>query len=496
MSELEQKIYQLIINRLDGNKISSGPYREGIFALVRKGIGGFVVFGGKKNEIRTFIAELRSLSERTLFIASDIERGVGQQVEGATSFPSQMAVAAAISKDRTEDIQLLHDAVKAIAVEAIDIGINMPLIPVLDVNQNPDNPIISTRAFSDNPGDVSWYGSTYVTILEESGLISCAKHFPGHGDTDIDSHISLPVISKSAGELRDADLAPFCEAVKAGVSSIMIGHLSIPGIDSRPSSLSEKVISGLLRTELGFKGLVLTDALNMHALNEYQNVPATCINAGVDILLHPADAEDAAEALKQAVASGEIEEKRIDAAVERILAYKSKIEKIYILEADIRKHRRLSDLISEKSVTLLEGSAGAESLDDIRNAVLVYVGDEHDLDVSLLKEAVSSSVHIEEVSPARISSRQTVIFALFTSIAAWKGSSGISSKDRKLIRECIEKSGKAVVIAFGSPYVLRHFKEADMRIAAYDSGKQAQDSVMKCLRGVREFSGRLPVKIV
>ena len=175
---LERKLYQLIISRLDGERISDGAYRESISELARRGICGFIVFGGEKGTIKHFIEQLQSISKIPLFIASDVERGVGQQIRGTTVFPCQMALAAAVDKGNPEDVAVMRRAVGAIADEAKDVGINMLLIPVLDVNRDPDNPIICTRAFSDNPEDVAWFGSEYVDILENSGLISCAKHFP------------------------------------------------------------------------------------------------------------------------------------------------------------------------------------------------------------------------------------------------------------------------------------------------------------------------------
>src|SRR4030066_2136050 len=261
---LQRKLYQLIISRLDGGRICDQTYFESIFTLVRKGIGGFIIFGGKREDLRPFVDKLQATAEIPLFIASDIERGVGQQIHGYTKFPCQMAVRAAINRDDPADMAILRDSLRAVALEAIDAGINMPLIPVLDINNNPDNPIICTRGFSDNPEDVSFFGSEYIRVLEGMGLISCAKHFPGHGDTSTDSHISLPLIRKSYDDLLNFDVRPFAGAIKTGVSSIMIGHLLIPSIDdSVPSSLSKKVITDLLRKELGFNGLIMTDALHM-----------------------------------------------------------------------------------------------------------------------------------------------------------------------------------------------------------------------------------------
>ncbi len=496
MLNLEQKLYQLIISRLDGNSISSGPYQEYIIDLVRKGIGGFIVFGGEMNEVKSFVHEIQTMSDEILFIASDIERGAGQQLIGATGFPSQMAVASAFNKDRVEDMPYLENMVRAIADESTYVGINMPLIPVMDVNQNPDNPIISARAFSDKPEDVAWFGSFYIKVIESAGLVSCAKHFPGHGDTNIDSHISLPVISKALTDLISTDVYPFKKAIESGVSSIMIGHLSIPVIDAVPASLSGKVINKLLRSDLGFDGLVLTDALNMHALNEFENVPARCINAGVNILLHPADPDAVVKEMKQGVAAGEIDIARIDAALERIFNYKSKILSTERPEINELKHVELSRLITDKSITLVKGPPEAEFLKGIDKSSLIYVGDENDFDIMPLKGFISDSKHIRETDCRNSSISETIVFAIFTSIAAWKGSSGIGNEYVTRIKGCIKNAKHSIVISFGSPYVLRNFHEADMLVAAYDTNKQTQDSVIKCLKGEMGFLGSLPVQLI
>lgn len=485
MLGLKQKFYQLVINRLDGEKLSSVSYQEQAVDYVKKGIGGFILFGGKKDETKNFIAKLQALAEIPLFIASDVERGVGQQIEGATRFPCQMAVAAATDKNKTDDVNLIRNAIHAIAQEAIDIGINMPLIPVLDVNRNPDNPIICTRAFSDKPEEVAWYGKIYIRLLEDAGLISCAKHFPGHGDTSTDSHIELPVISKSLKEWSDVDLYPFREAVRVGVSSIMIGHLSIPAIDALPATLSKKIITDLLRKELEYEGLILTDALNMSALNELRHVPAQCINAGADILLHPADVDAVIEELHQAVSSGEVEEQMIDAAVKRILKYKSKIHKIRKSQGDCRKHSEFAETISGKSITLVKDRPGLLPIKNAEDIRLVLAGDENMHKVTPLKSFYPLSNPEPEV----------LVCAIFTNVAAWRGTSGIKEDDIQMIRELMKRSRRSIVISFGSPYVLRHFRDADVLIAAYDTTEQAQLSVIKCLKGSAGFQGRLPVEL-
>jgi beta-glucosidase-like glycosyl hydrolase len=490
--ELEKRLYQLVISRLNGDGIHYASYRRGLFDLVKKGIGGFILFGGAKGEIRDFILELQSIADIPLFIASDIERGVGQQIKGANALPCPMAIAAALDRGSHEDALLLENTLKGVTDEAIDNGINLPLIPVMDVNQEPDNPIICTRAFSDDPETVSWFGSEYIRTLEHAGLISCAKHFPGHGDTVVDSHIALPVIKKSRKDLNGIDLVPFIRAINAGVSSIMVGHLTVPSLDDVPASLSKKIMHGLLREELGFNGLILTDALDMHALSSSRDVPVKCINAGADILLHPTDADVAVAGLLSAVASGEIDERTVNNAAGRIVTAKERLGRIVPGEADYGASLGLSTRITEKSITLVKYAPRLLPLTETKDVRLIVAGDFVLPSASPLKHYLPLSSALDDIAAAV---DETVIFALFTSVAAWKGSSGIAGNDKEKIDGLIKQARKAIVISFGSPYVLRYFGEADILIAAFEPTVQAQEAVTKCLKGEMDFMGRLPVKL-
>jgi beta-N-acetylhexosaminidase len=485
---LEKTLYQLIVARLEGARIWEEPYQKRIFRLIRKGVGGFILFGGKRDKVKDFIRKMQAEAEMSLFIASDTERGVGQQIQGFTNSPCQMAVSAAIDKNSREDISILYNAIKSIADEAVETGINMPLIPVLDVNRDPDNPIICTRAFSDNTEIVSWFGLEYIRILEESGLLSCAKHFPGHGDTSIDSHIRLPVIRKSYKDLMKTDLAPFKKAIKAGVGSIMIGHLVIPSIDDKPASLSEKVINGLLREELGFAGLVLTDALNMHALKGITNVSAQCLNAGADVLLHPADADATVRELLTALESKEISEDLIDIAAGRISHAKGKMQKRETDIIDYKKHEMLSSRITGKSITLVKDTKGILPLTDADKVSIILAGDEE-----YFKSFPFSST-LKKWGEGGFSDNISV-FAIFASVSAWKGSSGIAESEKNKIKKLIRQARHSIVISFGSPYILRHFNDADILIAAYEATEQTQRAVMERLEGKAEFEGTLPVKL-
>src|SRR3990170_4348158 len=498
---LEKKLYQLIISRLDGYDIRSRRYKEGIYELVERGIGGFIIFGGRKDEIKDFIQKIQSVSEIPLFIASDVECGVGKQIDDTTLFPCQMAMSAAIDKEKPGNIKLLQNALRAVSYESIDVGINMPLIPVLDINQNPDNPIICTRAFSDNPEDVVWFGLWYIKELEGAGLISCAKHFPGHGDTNVDSHISLPVITKSLKDLMKNDLIPFIEAIKEGVSSIMVGHLSIPVIDSKPASLSKRLITDLLRKELGFDGLVLTDALNMKALKDFEYVSAGCIKE---------DADKTVEELKFAMKNNILSEEEIEKAVNRILKIKDRLQNITTplcpplvrgelkgAEVDYQGHKVLSANITDMSITLLKGTEGLLPISDEAKVHVVLAGENKFFESSSFKAIFRSvsTIHSPIPLPQGKGAKGKVVFAIFTSISAGRGTSGIDDKEREQVYRLMKKAKNSIVISFGCPYVLRFFRDADVLIAAYETTEQAQRAVIKCLKGELGFKGRLPVKI-
>jgi beta-glucosidase-like glycosyl hydrolase len=225
-----EKLYQLIITGLDGNRIGEEVYRHRILQLTKKGIGGFIIFGGARNEVKSFLTSLQSHAKTPLFIASDIERGVGQQITGTTTFPCRMAFEAAINPDDPDDCALLRRSLHAIASEAIDCGINMPLFPVFGANQDPDNPIICMRAFSDGPEQTAWLGAEHIRIFEDMGLLPWGKHFPRHGTTAADSHISAPAITKSREGLmqtEDPDIA-----VEQLTSALERGEISQSQIDA------------------------------------------------------------------------------------------------------------------------------------------------------------------------------------------------------------------------------------------------------------------------
>ncbi len=501
---LEQRLFQMIVSRLEGNNLASKTYQKRTEALVEKGIGGFIVFGGRKKKVRQYIATLQSIADIPLFFAADVERGVGQQIEDATVLPSQMAVAAAIRKEKPDDMHLLERMMNVLIDEACEIGINMPLIPVMDVNRDPDNPIICTRAFSDSPEDVSYFGINYIRLLQQAGLVSCAKHFPGHGHTSVDSHISLPVINKTLSDLMAQDIPPFRDAVLAGVMSIMVGHISVPALDQTPASLSVRIITSLLREKLGFRGMVMTDALTMQALKDMTEIPSKSVNAGADVLLHPADADLTQKELARAVESGEVPLQRIDVSLRHILEVKKKMLPRKVTGLDYSMHRKVSASIAGKSVSLYKYTPGILPLRDPHDICMVFGGDSEYFRKSPMRDVFPSRVYeLYEGGTQRCRAERdsqdmgakTVVVGIFTSIAAWKGSSGIPDGERQRIDSLIRQAGHSIVISFGSPYILRNFRSAEILIAAYDVSEQAQKAVLHCLRDDPDFQGRIPVAL-
>ncbi|HUR93632.1 MAG TPA: glycoside hydrolase family 3 N-terminal domain-containing protein [Gemmatimonadales bacterium] len=266
------------------------------------GVGGFIVFGGTVESVRRLTADLTRRAGRAMLIASDLERGAGQQVAGLTQFPPPLALAS------LGDAAVVRWAGAVTAQEARAVGINWVFAPVGDLDVLPDNPIVQTRAFGDDPNRVASLVRTWIEGCQDAGALACAKHFPGHGRTTVDSHIALPVVADGAALLRESDLLPFAIAVESGVASVMTAHVAYPALDQSgvPATISRPIMAEL-RERLGFDGLVVTDALIMDgalAGRRESDAAVQAIQAGVDLILYPNDARRVRDALQQSLASG------------------------------------------------------------------------------------------------------------------------------------------------------------------------------------------------
>jgi beta-glucosidase len=293
------------------------------------GVGGIILLGGSAAEVALKNQQMQSWAEIPLLICADIEEGIGQRFPGATWFAPPMALSGVAQQDLTKATTFAEQMGATIAAEAIAIGINWILTPTVDVNNNPNNPVINVRAFGETPEIVSALTSAYIRGAQKFPVLTTAKHFPGHGDTAIDSHLDLPVIPHVIAHLEAVELAPFKQAIATGVDAVMSAHLNVPALDpNHPTTFSRKVMTDLLRGQMGFEGLVVTDALVMGAIvDRYGNAETAIqsVEAGVDVLMMPADAEGAITAICAAVASGRLSRSQIEASVSRIWAAKAKV---------------------------------------------------------------------------------------------------------------------------------------------------------------------------
>jgi beta-glucosidase-like glycosyl hydrolase len=513
---LSQDVSQMVMPRIDGDKLDDPRQLLYLQGLIREGIGGFILFGGSVDRTPQQLRELQDLSEIPLLIASDVERGLGQQLAGGTRFPSQRAVASAINRRSNKDVELLGRMLDAVRNETRAAGIHAVFSPVVDVNNNPDNPIICTRAFGDEPEVVEWFGSHYIKRLQlPSGkgrldLLACAKHFPGHGDTDQDSHSVLPVIRADRARLNRVELPPFREAVKDGVEMVMVAHLLVPALDpDKPVTFSKKTVTALLREGMDFGGLIVSDALDMGALSgtySAEEIAVRAVEAGMDILLHPGDARATIGAVVAAVEQGRLTRQRITESVDRIMAAKTKLglfdkDRPAAASVDYEKHGRIAREIGRKAVRImygnkktlpLPGQAGIACfiLDDDNNTesgnVFIHAMRDHfkNLSVQVLTpgEEMPESLVLDSIAAA-----EAVVLAFYSKISASKGRSGVSGKLHekavKLLRAATEAKGTSVLLSFDSPYLLDQYQNADVRIAAYDRMDEIQRAAAGMLAG-------------
>ena len=371
-------------------------------ALVREHhVGGMHVFGARRGRpdvllnptySRTVLGQplaaasllnrLQAAAKIPLLVTSDFETGVGFRMEGATNFPRAMAFGAA------GDPRLAFEAGRITAVEARAIGIHVNFAPVVDVNNNPRNPVINTRSFGEDPATVGRLAAAYIEGLAAGGMIAAVKHFPGHGDTDVDSHLDLPVIRHPRERLEAVELPPFRAGIAAGAGGVMTAHVALPALDPdarRPATFSEPMARGLLRDELGFEGLVFTDSMRMRAITRMlppAPAAARAVAAGHDVVLDSRDDRAALAGVGAAVADGTIGSAQLDASVRRILEAKARLGLHRGSRVDLdalpelvgtRAHRAVARAVSERSITLIRDATGDVPLRAPRDGALLYL---------------------------------------------------------------------------------------------------------------------------
>jgi beta-N-acetylhexosaminidase len=540
---LDEKIGQLFAVGAHGVFMgqSSPAYQELLHQARDNHVGGFIWFVSNVYETALLNQKLQEASRVPLLISADLEAGIGMRFSDTTYWPSAMAVAA------TGDPSFAEKEGRVVAREARALGINHILAPVADVNVDPDNPVINTRSFGEDAADVSRYVSAFIRGVQSEHVLACAKHFPGHGDTHVDSHRTLPVLTVSRQRLEQVELIPFRAAIAANVKSIMPGHLSVPALDSTPvpnrtpppgenpysatreevtrngtmpATISGPIIQDLLRRQLGFDGLVVTDAFDMGGLVEHFDpgeAAVRAIEAGEDQILKSPDPDAAIAAVKAAVKSGRIPESRIDESVRRILAAKvfagsSEPDAQRIFQTiDSKEHRDLAAEIARRAVTLVREQSGALPVRRDANALVVFVSDfpetanplaDFDREVRRRLQRTPQVALLDSRSTeddarpivAAAENADVVILALAVRVRSGAGSIAVPAAARDLVQAVAAKR-PVIAISFGTPYLLREIPATGTYICAYGIQPVMQEAVAAAMFGETPFEGRLPVSI-
>jgi beta-N-acetylhexosaminidase len=540
---LDEKIGQLFVYVTPGSFMNEGSprYRE-LLRQVRENHVGGIHWATWSNVFEAAFINRRLQRSATvpLLVSADLEAGVGMRFADTTYWPWPMAVAA------TGDPDLARREGEIVAEEARAIGLNQIYAPVADVNSNPDNPVINVRSFGEDPEDVARFVAAFVRGVESRGVIATAKHFPGHGDTRTDSHRSLPVLSVSRERLERVELVPFRAAIAAGAGAVMTAHLSLPALDGEPApvrpggvaenpytrdaaeaarnatmpaSLSPKITDGLLRGELGFHGLVVTDALDMGGIVDHFDpgeAAVRAILAGADQVVKSTDTDAAIAGVRRAVQAGRITRDRLDLSVGRILAAKARAgdpepdwNRIFRL-VDSPEHRAVVEEIARRSVTLVRESLGVLPLDrGMRVLQLVVTDTERGLGGDLNKElksrlespaelavldARSSEAEVAAVL-ASASRADVVLLALFVRFQSGRGSIVLPGAAKEAIERLPASGPRVVAISFGSPYVLRELPKLETYLCAWGAQTDMQVAAARALFGEAPITGRLPVTI-
>lgn len=492
--------------------------------------GGLILFNKNitdAEQLTTFNHQLQQQSgDIPLFLSVDQEGGVVNRIPGGTNLPGNMALGAAGKPE------LALQAGEITGSELKALGVNLNFAPVLDVNVNSDNPIIGIRSFGSDPALVADLGIHFMKGLQQSGVITAVKHFPGHGDTTVDSHLGLPVLSHDRQRLDEIELKPFREAIRNGTDMVMSAHIAFTAIDDTvmkskkdgsyvplPATLSRKAMTGLLREELGFGGVIVSDAFTMEGISEHfgeEEAVKLAVKAGVDIILMPQHISGAHQAIVQAVAKGEIDEAQIDSSVKRILRLKQKYG-LFQAEGDLRtkllrakqiigasEHRQIEQSIAEQAITELANDNNRlpyRIKDGDRIAVIAPNGEQAELIKSQLSSANLGPRYTVEtllVDGNKILDSPAFKQANFVILASYQFRSPIREYNwanyQSLINQFHISSKPYVLLSLGNPYEWLFLHDVQAGIAAYGAQQPNVSAALKVIFGVNEAKGMLPVQ--
>ena len=517
---LREKVGQMMLAWTGGNYApGSEDLRRLETAVRRDGVGGIIISIGSPQAYVAKLNAMQNAARVPLLMVTDMESGPGMRLTGsATDIPPAMGLAA------TGSDSLAFEVGRVIAKEARAVGIHLTLSPVLDVNSNPQNPIINTRSYGEDPEQVGRFAAAYVRGLHAGGVLAAGKHFPGHGDTRVDSHIDLPSIAADRARLDSVELPPFRMAVRAGIDAMLVGHIAVPRVtgDDRLASLSTKLTGDLLRREMGFGGLVFTDAMNMGALTRRYGegeAAVLAIEAGADLLLQPVDIPRTIDAVVAAVRSGRLTEARIDQSVRRLLEAKSRVklnEQKLVDGAALGRsvgtdeHRRVAEAVATRSITLARDSRNLVPLaSGARRILSITYADAGRSGAGAFNAALqgggrtveqvrvgasTTAAELERVRQRAAAADVVVVSALVTP-REYQGTVETSARFAEMVERLARDGRPVIAVSFGSPYLIRSFPSVSAYLLAWGPDVVSQQAAARALLGQAPITGRLPVTL-
>jgi beta-N-acetylhexosaminidase len=535
---LDEKVAQMVVPKVYGNftNFQSEEWKRLVYLVKERKVGGIAMFAGNVTETAFTINQLQELADVPLLVSADFERGLAMRTRRATAFPDAMALAA------TRDPGLAYQMGKIVAEEARAFGVHQNFAPVADVNVHPENPVINIRSYGEDPQWVAEIASAYARGLQDGGVLATAKHFPGHGDVNVDSHIGLPVLNVTAGRLDSTELVPFRRLIDAGVKSIMMGHIAVPSLDSTnlPATLSPKLTTELLLHRLGYQGLIVADALEMFGvLGSFTLDEASirAVEAGIDVLLAPTPGSETTviDAVKNAVFSGRIPQERINRSVGKILAAKKSLGLDEERLTDVSRvhevigaplHWETAKTIARASVTVLKNEyvLPLQRIGLKNKIALVVVADHDDYRTEVHRSAPLltneragtyfatqlrrryANVELSRLDPrsnamevdsilTRVRAADVVVCPVYVKARSGSGKFGLPQQVIDWTNTLALQGKPTIFIAMASPYILDTLLNGSAYLCTYSDGELSTEAVVEALFGEIPVRGKLPITL-
>ncbi len=510
----DERIGQLFMIRAHSNK--GADHENSVQDLVEKyHVGGLCFFQGTPRKQAELLNRYQAKARIPMMVAMDAEWGLGMRFkEAGISFPRQLALGA------ISDNRLIYDMGTEVARQCKRLGVHVNFAPVVDINNNPDNPVINDRSFGEDRYNVTAKSYMYAMGMQDNGLMACAKHFPGHGDTDVDSHLDLPVINHDYNRLDSVELYPFKVMAQHGLQSMMIAHLSIPTLDDTPnlaSTLSPKIVTDLLQDQLGYEGLIFTDGLGMKGVTKYYDpgeVEVNCMMAGNDVLLLPPDVPAAQKAIKAALEDGRLTWERLEVSVKKILHAKYKLGlqsfspiALTNIEEDLNSPGALilKRKLIENTLTLVRNNDNNLPLQGLQGKKIaaVSIGETTKTAFQKSLDNYASITHLnnsKNISSARsaamlgqLKNKDIVIVSLHDMSKYSKKEFGVPKAVRAFLDKLNAQNKTLILTVFGSPYSLRYFDNFGNVLVAYREDEMVQRVTAEAIFGGVGMNGKLPV---